>query len=55
MKQKKIYVEAQMKVVQLSGKSQLLSGSPSSPSVDGSNGSRGLYHGSYTSGGSVFE
>jgi len=55
MKQKRHYSEARMEVVQLSGKSQLLSGSPSSPSIEGSNGSRGLYHGSYTSGGSVFQ
>lgn len=54
MKQKRIYNEARMSVVQLSGKSQLLSGSPSSPSIEGSNGSRGLYHGSYQSADGVF-
>jgi len=55
MKQKRIYSEARMEVVQLSGKSELLSGSPSGPSIDGSNGSRGLFHGSYTGAGSVFQ
>jgi len=54
MKQKRIYSEARMEVVQLSGKSQLLSGSPSGPSVEGSNGSRGLYHGSYYDAGNIF-
>ena len=51
MKQKRKYSEARMEVVQLSGKSQLLSGSTS---FEGSDGSRGLFHGSYESAGSVF-
>ena len=55
MKQKRTYSEARMEVVQLSGKSELLSGSPSGPSIEGSNGSRGLFHGSYTGAGSVFQ
>lgn len=55
MKQKRKYSEARMEVVQLSGKSQLLSGSLSSPSVDGSNGSRGVMHGNYNDVGSVFQ
>lgn len=50
MKQKKIYVEAQMKVVQLSGKSQLLAES----AVNASSGAPSLMHGSYQSGGAVF-
>ena len=52
MKQKRIYSKPRVLAVQLSGKSELLSGSPS---FEGSDGSRGLFHGSYTSGGSVFE
>lgn len=52
MKQKRHYSEARMEVVQLSGKSQLLSGSPT---FEGSDGSRGLYHGSYQSANGVFE
>ena len=52
MKQKRHYSEARMEVVQLSGKSQLLSGSPT---FEGSSdGSRSLYHGSYEYGGGVF-
>ena len=50
MKQKKIYVKAQMKVVQLSGKSQLLAES----AVNASSGAPSLMHGSYQSAGGVF-
>jgi len=51
MKQKRHYSEARMEVVQLSGKSQLLSGSPT---FEGSDGSRGLYHGRYIQTDGVF-
>jgi hypothetical protein len=51
MNQKRTYSEARMEVVQLSGKSQLLSGSPT---FEGSSDSRGLFHGSYTSTNGVF-
>lgn len=44
MKQKRIYNEARMSVVQLCGKSQLLSGSPS---FEGSSDGARLMHGSY--------
>lgn len=50
MKQKKIYVKAQMKVVQLSGKSQLLAES----AVNASSGAPSLMHGSYDQWGGVF-
>lgn len=50
MKQKKIYVEAQVKVVQLSGKSQLLAES----AVNTSSGAPSLMHGSYQSWSGVF-
>lgn len=52
VKQKRIYSEAQLAVVQLSGKSALLSGSTT---VSGSTQAHGLFMGNYTSGGSVFE
>lgn len=52
MKQKRKYSEARMEVVQLSGKSQLLSGSTP---VDASfGGSRGLEHGYYSQWTGVF-
>ena len=51
MKQKRKYSEARMEVVQLSGKSQLLSGSTS---FEGSSDGARLMHGSYESANGVF-
>ena len=50
MKQKRMYNEARMNVVQLSGKSQLLA---ESAEFQGS-GAPGLYHGGYESTNGVF-
>ena len=48
MKQKRIYSEARMEVVQLSGKSELLSGSPSVETpIDGTLGAGRLSTGKY--------